>query len=667
MDARINQRLSEWKEKYDSATSFFADDRNNFRLWQKQFEGDKEIPGGEPATSVYNFTRELIEAQIDSLVPQPAVQPRKPSERNRELADIITAALRNEFDRLPMEQFNDLDERQARITGGDVYLTEWDNSIKTHTTVGEVSNRLVSALEFIPQETVYDIDRMDHFFLAFEETKARIKAKYGKDVENESIDTVVSDRSLAQSEELVTQVVCFYTENGSVGCISWAGDTLLMDERNYFARKDKVCVKCGKTQAHGEKECICGSTEWERLDRDYETITRDIVRSDGTIIPAISPVRENGELVYEEYDEPVIEPSSGMQFYNRVLQDGVVVGEEPVTRKAMRIKLEPTKIPCYKPKGFPIAVRRNASTYQRFFGESDCAVIRELQIQANKAMTKIDRKIAKTSEFFTKPADLNFKISNTDSSGGVLNVETPQQMAMIKAITLQFDMMAEYNVIERAYYQAKSVLAVSDTFQGKADPTATSGRAKEIQVAQSAGIQRSKRVMKNAAYSDLYRNMFWFLLAFADEPRSYTTMDDQGKQVEKVFNRYDFLEQDEYGNWYYNDEFLFSVDEAGAMQTDKQFLLEDVRVDFGMGAFGNPADPETMLLYWKEKEALSYPNAKRMVKHWQDKIEQLKAQQEAMMQQQAAMTQGNTQSIVDIARQMQQQEASPDRMGGGAI
>ena len=140
--------------------------------------------------------------------------------------------------------------------------------------------------------------------------------------------------------------------------------------------------------------------------------------------------------------------------------------------------------------------------------------------------------------------------------------------------------------------------------------------------------------MKNAAYADLYRNMFWFLLAFADEPRTYTTMDESGRQVEKIFNRYDFLEQDEFGNWYYNDEFLFSVDEAGAMQTDKQFLLEDVRVDFNMGAFGNPADPETILMYWKEKEVLGYPNAKRMVKHWQDKLDrqQRVAMQAQMMQ-----------------------------------
>lgn len=655
----INKKLAEWKEKYQTALAVFADERENFRLWQGQFDGDKTIKGGKDATSVYNFTRELVESQIDSSVPQPSVQPRKTSERNRELADIVMTAIRNELDRLPSEAMNDLDERITRIMGGNVYLTEWDNAKKTHSTVGELSNRLVSPMEFIPQETVYDTDKMDYFFLAFEETKDRIKAKYGKDVEDETIDGTVSDRSSAEADDLVTQIVCFYRSKGDVGCISWAGDSSLMDESNYFARKDKVCTRCGKTQAHGEKECICGSTEWEKRDRDYETLTQDIIRSDGTIIPAMSPIRENGDLVMEDYEEPIIDPFTGQEMYERILQEGVVVGEKPVTRTLQRPAMEPTKIPYYIPKDFPIAVRRNMSTYQSFFGASDCGVIREQQIQANKSMTKIDQKIKKTSEFFTKPADLNFKFSNDNDESGVLNIESPQQVSMIQAISLKFDMMSEYSVIENAYYQAKSLLGVTDTFQGKADPTATSGKAKEIQVAQAAGIQKSKRIMKNSAYADLFRNMFWFLLAFADEPRNYTTMDANGQQIEKVFNRYDFLEQDGFGNWYYNDEFVFSVDEAGAMQTDKQFLLEDVRIDFNMGAFGNPTEPETVLMYWKEKEVLGYPNAKRMVKHWQDKVEQM---QQMQAQQLAAMGgMGNQPPIFNA----QNQPPNGELMNGG--
>lgn len=615
--------LNAYKEKYQMSRAAFEGHRSRFKLWQAQFEGDKEIgTGAEKATSIYNFTRELIEAQIDSNIPQPAVQPKRPTERNRELANIVTSMLHNELDRLPSEALNDLDERITRIMSGDAYLTEWDNSCKTHDTVGAVKNRLVTPLEFIPQESVYKIEDMDYFFLAVDETKERIKTRYGKDVSAEGVDGQASD-STSAPDELVTQVICFYrTKKGGIGCISWVGDTVLTNDDNYFARKDRVCKECGKAQANSEKLCVCGGSQWEKRAKDYETLAQDLMRSDGTTIPAVSPVvGDDGEYAMEDYQAPATDPTSGMEAYEYILDDmGMVVGEQPVMETQQRVAMEPTKIPYYYPKGFPLAVRKNVSAHQQFFGGSDCEAVRDQQLQANKAMTKIDRKIATASEFFTKPKDLNFKFDN--SSGTVLNIDNPSQMPLIKAISLQFDTMTEYNTIEHAYQQAKSVLGVSDTFQGKADPTATSGIAKEIQVAQAAGIQKSKRVMKNSAYAKLFENMFHFMLAYADEPRTYTAMDSSGQQVEKIFNRYDFLEQDAYGNWYYNDEFLFSVDEAGAMQSDKQFLLEDVRTDFGMGAFGNPQEPETMLMYWKEKEVLGYPNAKRMVKHWQEKMEQ---------------------------------------------
>ena len=57
---------------------------------------------------------------------------------------------------------------------------------------------------------------------------------------------------------------------------------------------------------------------------------------------------------------------------------------------------------------------------------------------------------------------------------------------------------------------------------------------------------------------------------------------EQGER-ESVFNRYDFLEQDEAGNWYYEDGFLFSVDENGTAQRNRQFILEDRGRTSGLG------------------------------------------------------------------------------------
>ena len=284
-------------------------------------------------------------------------------------------------------------------------------------------------------------------------------------------------------------------------------------------------------------------------------------------------------------------------------------------------------------------------------GDSDCDIIADFQIATNKLLSKVNKKAISSGSILTVPSDLNYNPSDEDVKP--LKIDNIQQMQMIKALSLTYDVSADLNTVERYYQMAKSCLGISDTYQGKADNTATSGAAKSLQIAQAAGRQKSKRVMKNACYADIYEMMFKFMLAYADEPRTYTSTDHNGKPVEKVFNRYDFLVQDEYGNWYYDDEYLFSVDEAGANYNDRNFILEDVRQDFGMGAFGNAQEPETLLLYWKEKEVLNYPNAKRMVSHWEEKIAEAK-QQQAMMQQAQQMAQQTMQQIPQQGQQMPQ-------------
>ena len=42
---------------------------------------------------------------------------------------------------------------------------------------------------------------------------------------------------------------------------------------------------------------------------------------------------------------------------------------------------------------------------------------------------------------------------------------------------------------------------------------------------------------------------------------------------EKVHNKYDFVEQDASGEWYYNTDFLFSADAGDGIPKDKMFLM----------------------------------------------------------------------------------------------
>ncbi|MBC5648264.1 hypothetical protein [Christensenella tenuis] len=614
-------RLREFRQKYETAYAAYGKEREAFFRRRAQYEGDHTICGGKDADVVWNFTMELIESQIDSYIPQPKVTPKRPTEKNKRLAAVIEDMLKNELDRMPFEYLNDEDERTVKTLGGSAYLVEWDNALRTHDTVGGLNVRLLDPTEFVPQEGVCFLPYMDYLFLMFEDTKERLSERYGVDVSNEGVDPQVGEQTL--SNDTCTQIVCYYrNKTGGLGCFSWAGNTVLIDDEDYEARKDKICAECGRTKPIGEEACACGCTKWETRSREYEELKEDIVRSDGTVIPAISPVMENGTYVMEEYEKPMTDPETGLPMFERQFDEmGLPIGDVPKMERKQRAKYAHTKIPYYYPKRFPIAIRKNVSARGQVLGDSDCDAIRDFQTAANKLLTKVNKKLLGAGSYLTKPKDMDITLSDEDVKP--INITSPDQINMLKSITMNFDVEQDLNSVQQYYQMAKSTLGITDTFQGKADPTATSGRAKEAQIAQAAGRQNSKQVMKNAAYAEMYEIMFKFMLAYADEPRAYASKNEEGEPEERVFNRYDFLEQDEAGNWYYEDGFLFSVDENGTAQRNRQFILEDLRTDFGLGAYGNPQDPRSMLRYWRVKEGLNYPNAKQMVKEWQKEIERM--------------------------------------------
>ena len=76
------------------------------------------------------------------------------------------------------------------------------------------------------------------------------------------------------------------------------------------------------------------------------------------------------------------------------------------------------------------------------------------------------------------------------------------------------------------------------------------------------------------------------------------------------FDRYAFLQQDGEGEWFWNDHFLFSVDAAASLAANRQAMWEETLRSLQNGAFGNPGELETLILYWSKLELLHYPGAK---------------------------------------------------------
>lgn len=629
----INFKLIDWQEKYSRAVSDFEDKRMDMEKYQLQYDGTLQPERGKEVKCVYNFTKELIESAIDPNVPSPKVEPTIKTERNLQLAKVVEAMLINEIKRLDLDPFNDMDERITKVMGGDVALVEWNNFTKTHNTVGDIDLRLIRPTRFTPQEGVYDIKRMDYLFLDFEDTKEHIKDAYGVDVYDESTDTARTNED--SPEDTVTQVWAFFrNDKGSIGVFSWVGDTVIIDDDEYQGRAEEVCEVCGLSRPAGEDTCSCGSKSWTHRHTDFELLEEDIVRNDGTIIPASDYARnDDGSYALQDVDVPVmdIDQTTGMDvpMYEQVFDDKMKpIGEMPMMRTEQQAYMVPTQIPYYVPHTWPVCIRKNISSDNDVFGESDAGMITQLQMEANEIATKLSNKVKASGQMLTKLKTSDFKFSNGLQ---VIELNTIDEKAAIDALDMRFDSSSDLNYMNQLYYWAKSLLGINDSAQGKADSTAVSGKAKEAQIQRAQARQSSKMVMKNSFYSDIYRAMFEYALAYMDEPRNYPFTDAAGDDEPVVFNRYDFLEQDEYGKWYYNDQFIISIDNTGNIADNRDAVLDLMNQDFNDGLYGDKADPETMLAFWKDRDSLNYPNAKRMVARWQKKVEQ-KKQMEAMQQ-----------------------------------
>lgn len=633
-----DNKLQFFKDLFENAKGQQSALRDDFDKWSKQYKGDLTIDGSdEPALTGRNITYELIESQFSSYLPSTAVTPEVYSERNDRNAKSIERLLKNKRNQLPFEKMNDIDERYSPIYGGSIWLVEWDNSIKTHNTVGDVKITCWSPSHFVGQPCIYDIDDMEYCFITFETTKEDLVRKYGVSID--VADDTESENG-GETDETATVNVCYYKNDEDKICqYIWSGDTELQDIEDYYSRKVYVCKNCGRRK----ELCTCDKPDYELQDDEYEELDHDIVLSDGSVIPAASPVMKDGQVVMEESQQQA------------VLEDGGVAMDEingimiPATVPVQVPKLERTKLPYYTPSKFPIIIRKNTSQEDSLFGQSDCEFIRPQQQAINKIESRILEKLMNAGVYPTAPEDYIGQFDN----GLYKNVIKVGQgnYKLFGRIDLQVDLTQDISQSERLYQQSKRIMGITDSYQGQADSTAQSGKAKQIQVNQSAGRLDSKRKMKNAAYAEIDEVIFLYYLAYADEPRAMSYVDSMGRLQNAQFNRYDFIERDENGEYYYNTQYLFGTDPTGDVEQSRETIWSENRLNFQNGCYGNPQQLETLLIFWQQMERHHYPDARDMVERIRGIIE---AQREQLEQQLATEQQKNkdlqTQAYIEKER-----------------
>ena len=319
---------------------------------------------------------------------------------------------------------------------------------------------------------------------------------------------------------------------------------------------------------------------------------------------------------------------------------------EDITKPTGEVIPAGTEVPYYIPKHYPLAVRPNVPKAFSFGGQSDIDVIRDLQDALKKVVSTIEEKIMRGGGVITAMDDHNVTLTNQLYQVVKGN---PQQLQMLNVLNLEANIGQDMEFAQYLYKIAQSTLGVTDSFQGKADNTAKSGVAKQMLIQQAAGRMQSKQYNKISSFQELFRILFEFKLAFYDEQRPFLKKGDNNEDEYAIFNKYDFLERDSAGEYYYNTDFLITADGAD-LPKDKTWIMQQTLELFKLQTM-------TPSQLWQTLADLGYPNAKQFFKQAQEQeAQQQQMQQQQMQQQQAAQQQPQQDQMAQQQAQQKQQE-----------
>ena len=673
-----NPKLRIWQDRLDHMNSAYSSEYAKMDKREQAYLGDHSASGVTQNKArarhtdvhlVRNITAELIETQIDINIPAPKITPN--CSEDEDLAALAEAWLLSELDRLPSETLNDIDERTTRIQGGDYFVVDWDPTVRTHTSIGDVALHTLHPKQYLPQEGVwFDLEDQDYYITKRPMTKADVLRRYKVDLEAEVESEPDIKGADPDSTRSMDDMLTVYegTERGEKGInrFTWVNNTVLEDLEDYQARRARVCEGCGLKECESEK--IREQQEAERdLVADLPEMLGRVNESMAEAMEATEPFPAGrcpvcgGKFVEgpEDFEETY-------DIIERTLREPIMPPEDG----------GPLRIPRYKPDLFPVVLRRNIPLYGKLLGLSDVDRIRDQQNALNNLENLITDKLAAAGSFLTLPQGL--QVDDSNGQYKVIRLRSAADKQLIDVVNTEIPIQQDMAWEASLYEQAKQQLGITDSFQGRKDSTATSGVAKEFSAQQAASRMESRRVAKNVAWAKLYEIMFKFWLAYSDEPREVVIRDQQNHPTYRKIDRYDFLKQDAAGEWYWNTDFLFSTDEAQPLANNRTQMWQETILAFSQGLFGNPADPNTLVLVWTKLEELHYPLAGQTKDYLIEQAQQAQAMAQMMAQQQqaiAASQQGpevpagspNGSSPAELPPEQLGPEPSPEEIPGETV
>jgi hypothetical protein len=561
-----------WHAKYTIAKEEYNRSRANpekLFTWRNSFEGtffqlDKlGKMTDKPMKPLRKISFEIVSDKKQSHIPAPKMTPRQHS-------DIVPVQateqlIRWEVDRMLSEEFNEDAENHVLIDGTVWLKCGWNDLDGTHGRDGAPIWEVVPIDRGFPQPGVTNYKKMEYFFEEQDMTVSQVFDIYGRYVHSPN------------NNDTMEVVNCYYlNEDRLVGVFTFVPWCMkvLRNDKEWLIRKKRICKKCGMPEPEEEVCDNCGSKVFERVSVKKWTLEQKL------------------DLIQNPYRDGETESKS---------EDGNQVADSLP---------EGTEIPPYLIRQIPFVPYRRIKTSRGIYGISEVELALEPQDMANKMWNKIERKVSKSKAVVTKLKETN--IDDDDDEIMYVEIEDAAEGAAIQTKQIVSDIQYDLVAADGLYNHIKSTSGVTDTDQGKNDPSARSGKAKQLQLQASAGRSSNPMALRNSCYSGMYELTFKFLLSFSDANRSFVKTLPDGSQKEEVWSKYMFLDQDEEdGKFFWRDDFAWSVDTATEITQDRASMWQLIDNDYVNGVMGNEIDPVRALrMYWHMKEMAGYPTAK---------------------------------------------------------
>lgn len=586
-----NYLLNLWRQKYYIAQAEYKKSRcapEKIDVWRKAYEGKfKKLDDfGELTDQQMKAIRklgfELVESKVNAHIPTPKMSPRYH-------ADLVPVAateklISHEMDRILSEEVNDESEHNVLIDGTSWFKVSWNPFDNTHERSGNPEVTVCPVDTVFPQPGVKNYKHLEYIFEQSTITMAQCLDLYGRYI------------SSPTENDIIPIVNCYFlNKDRFLGKFTWCEETgqVICNDLEWGIRKRRECTQCHTVVPFASTCPICGSNEMR-----YVSVKEEVLKDDLQYVT--NPYR-TGETDDKKQDQNQFDQAQA-----------IPAG---------------TKIPYYLIRQLPFVPYRRVNVPKSVYGISEIELQFEDQDLINKMLNKVSSKIGKSRTWVTKLKDTN--INDNDDEVAFVEVESPQEGQSIQVKQVMADVTQEITGAQMLYDIAKSTVGVTNTDQGKEDPTARSGKAKQIQMAASAQRNDAPNTLRNLAFSGVYELIFKYMLAYSDEQRSFVSLLPDGTPKEEVWSKYMFLSQDDEGNFYYRDDYAWSVDTATEITQDRAAMWQLIDQDFINGTMGNNIDPtRALLMYWQMKDQYQYPTAKFAIDFIKDSVKHLPTQVE---------------------------------------